>query len=56
MRSCSAKLAIAIVVVAQDLMLQPSIAVTRPREVSVLARALANCAQADLRVPPTGLD
>jgi hypothetical protein len=46
-RKTSRELAIAIVVVAQDLMLQPSIAVTRPREVSVLARALANCRKHD---------
>ena len=34
------------VVVAQGLMLQPDIAVTRPTEVSILLSSLAKCAQA----------
>jgi hypothetical protein len=45
-RRASRELASATVVVAQRLMLQPSIAVTRPREVSILLSSLAKCAQA----------
>jgi hypothetical protein len=40
------ELAIATVVVAQALMLEPDIATNRPTEVSVLAHALAKCVQA----------
>jgi len=45
-RRASRELASATVVVAQGLMLQPDIAVTRPVEVGILLSSLAKCAQA----------
>ena len=45
-RKASRELASATVVVAQGLMLQPDIAVTRPVEVGILLSSLAKCAQA----------
>ena len=45
-RRSSRELAIATIVVAQAVMLQPDIAASRPTEVSLLARSLAKCAQA----------
>jgi hypothetical protein len=45
-RKASRELAIATIVVAQALMREPDIAARRPREVSILARSLAKCAQA----------
>jgi hypothetical protein len=45
-RKASRELASATIVVAQGLMLQPDIAVTRPVEVGILLSSLAECAQA----------
>jgi hypothetical protein len=45
-RRASRELASATIVVAQGLMLQPDIAVTRPVEVGILLSSLAECAQA----------
>src|SRR5436190_23048075 len=45
-RRASRELASATIVVAQGLMLQPDIAVTRPVEVGILLSSLAKCAQA----------